>query len=56
METAIEQVGNFRDQARLDFIVPPEKNMRPAAKFISFTKQRRPELWPVKDEHSRPPY
>ena len=37
-------------------MVPPERTMKPAAKYISFTKQKRPELWPVKDEHSRPPY
>jgi len=30
--------------------------MKPVAKHISFSKQKRPELWPVKDEHSRPAY
>ena len=56
MEIVIGQVGNLRDQERLEYLYPPEKVMKPAAKHIGFTKQKRPELWPVKDEHSRPPY
>ena len=53
---AIRAKGNIQEYQRKEFLIPPEKLMRPVAKHISFSKQKRPELWPVKDWHSRPPY
>lgn len=53
---AIGAKGNIKEFQRLEHLNPPEKLMKPVAKHISFSKQKRPELWPVKDEHSRPGY
>lgn len=38
VEIVIGQVGNLRDEGRLEYLYPPEKLMRPAAKHIGFTK------------------
>ena len=55
IDVVINSVGKIKEYQRLDYLVP-EKQLKTVAKHISFTKTKRPELWPVKDEHSRPPY
>lgn len=51
----VDHVDKIKEYQRLEYLFP-EKVLKTVTKKISFPKQKRPELWPVKDEHSRPPY
>ena len=56
METVFAQplANKINGLERHDFLYPSKKLNWADSKMINFTKRARPELFPVKDEHSRP--